>query len=329
MSTTIMGVRENPELLPQAVRYFSERWGIDERIYHDCMLHSLTTASPLPRFYLMMEADRIIGGFGLITNDFVSRGDLFPYLCALYIEEERRGNKLGADLLEHGRREAGSLGFDKLYLCTDHTNYYEKYDWRHIGQGYHPSGDISKIYEADTIKLEQKEESHMSLFIREMADSDPVSISKAFEEQGWNKPIELYERYLEEQRRGERVALIAEWDGVFAGYVNVLWNSYYESFRDQGIPEVNDFNVLEKFRRRGIGSRLMDRAEEIIRERSAVAGIGVGLFADYGNAQRLYVQRGYIPDGKGIYNGERYVGWGESVMIDDDIALYLTKRLDR
>jgi hypothetical protein len=72
----------------------------------------------------------------------------------------------------------------------------------------------------------------------------------------------------------------------------------------------------------------MDRAEEIIKERSDIAGIGVGVFSDYGNAQILYAKRGYVPDGKGIHNGQRYIGYGETTIIDDDVVLYLTKKLN-
>lgn len=167
----------------------------------------------------------------------------------------------------------------------------------------------------------------MNISIRQITEHDPKIISDAFKEQGWDKPITLYERYIVEQNNEERVTLIAEVDGQFAGYVNVIWKSYYPAFREESIPEVNDFNVLLKYRRLGIGSTLMDRAEEIISERSSVAGIGVGVFSDYGNAQVLYVKRGYVPDGKGIHNGQCYVAYGEHVVINDDIVLYLTKNL--
>ncbi|GIP18174.1 N-acetyltransferase [Paenibacillus montaniterrae] len=167
----------------------------------------------------------------------------------------------------------------------------------------------------------------MNLLIRKITESDPIIISNAFKEQGWEKPELLYETYITEQYNGERITLIAELDGEFAGYVNVIWNSYYPAFREKKIPEVNDFNVLIKYRGLGIGSRLMDKAEEIISEKSAIAGIGVGIFSDYGVAQVLYVKRGYIPDGKGIHNGKDYVKYGDKVLIDDDIVLYLTKKL--
>lgn len=167
----------------------------------------------------------------------------------------------------------------------------------------------------------------MNIHIRLLNEGDPVVISQAFQEQAWAKSVEQYLQYLAEQQNGERVTLVAEVDGAFAGYVNVLWNSQYPSFREQGIPEINDFNVLIKYQRQGIGSRLMDRAEEVIQERTVTAGIGVGVFSDYGKAQILYARRGYIPDGQGVHKHDRYLKWGDETIIDDDVVLYLTKKL--
>lgn len=167
----------------------------------------------------------------------------------------------------------------------------------------------------------------LRLAIRLLAASDIPAIAAAFDALGWNKPASQYEGYLEEQQRGERVALVA-WQGDrFVGYVTIVWDAGYAPFRDAGIPEIADFNVLPDVRRQGIGSRLMDEAERRIKERSPVAGIGVGLFADYGAAQRLYVKRGYIPDGRGIVAHERRVAWGDTVIVDDDLVLYLTRAL--
>lgn len=165
----------------------------------------------------------------------------------------------------------------------------------------------------------------MKFHIRNLTESDPAGISQAFLDQGWHKSVELYGRYALEQREGKRVTLIAEADGTFAGYINVLWQSGYPAFREANIPEISDLNVLLKFRRQGIASKLMDRAEEIISERSPLAGIGVGLFSDYGQAQILYTKRGYIPDGRGIHNGKEYVQYGDTVTLDDDLVLYWTK----
>ena len=85
----VICVSSHPEFTNQAISYFQEKWASKEssRVYEDCIVHSLTTNNPLPKWYLLLKEDKIIGCAGLITNDFISRMDLYPWLCALYIEE--------------------------------------------------------------------------------------------------------------------------------------------------------------------------------------------------------------------------------------------------
>jgi GNAT superfamily N-acetyltransferase len=156
---------------------------------------------------------------------------------------------------------------------------------------------------------------------------DPPVFEAAFEAIGWHKPAAQYLRYLDEQTADQRPVLVARVDGVFAGYVTVVWEPTYEAFREAKIPEIQDFNVLPSFRRRGIGSALMDAAEALIATRAEVAGIGVGLYPDYGPAQRLYVLRGYVPDGRGIASETVHVKPGQVVRVDDELALYFTRRV--
>jgi len=167
----------------------------------------------------------------------------------------------------------------------------------------------------------------LQLMIRSLCKEDPDRISTAFDRIGWNKPVALYEAYLREQETGDRHVLVATMGGSFAGYVTVKWRTEYSPFVDAGIPEIQDLNVLPRYRRRGIGTALMDGAEALVRERSPTVGIGVGMYPDYGNAQRLYVLRGYVPDGRGLtYNG-RILEPMESTVNDDDLVLYFTKEL--
>ena len=167
----------------------------------------------------------------------------------------------------------------------------------------------------------------MDLNIRKIQINDPEIIFNAFKAQGWNKPLEQYNCYIKEQKNNIRITLIAELNGEFAGYTTIKWNSSYEYFIKNKIPEISDLNVLIKFRQMGIGNKLLDKAEDIIKNYSDYAGIGVGLFSDYGVAQRLYVKRGYIPDGKGIYKNDSYIKYNETVIIDDDVVLYFIKLL--
>lgn len=166
-------------------------------------------------------------------------------------------------------------------------------------------------------------QAHIRLFDR----LDIPEIAEAFAELGWNKPASQYERYLMEQTLKVRDMYIARVQGQFAGYLTICWQSSYAPFREQRTPEIMDFNVLPKFRRQGIGTQLMDRAEAEIAKVSPMAGIGVGMTPDYGAAQRLYVLRGYVPDGNGLYYMGRPTQYGQALKVDDNLALYLTKEL--
>ena len=148
---TVVNIRENPEYLEQAIAYIQSKWGNrrNKKVYEDCITQSITAENPLPVWYLLMDSDNIIGCGGLITNDFISRMDLYPWLCALYIEKKYRGQGLGNLLISQAKEDVANMAFSKLYLCTDFTGYYEKYGFSYIGDGYHPWGERSRIYMCD------------------------------------------------------------------------------------------------------------------------------------------------------------------------------------
>lgn len=147
----IISLRENPGELERFIAFFSSHWQ-NEVLYRDCMTACLATDSPLPQWYLLLDSGNgaVIGGAGLITNDFNARMDLWPWLCALFIEIPYRGQSLGSRLIAHLKKETARLGFSNLYLVTDHIGYYEKYGFRFIGATSDPFGGSSRIYHSPT-----------------------------------------------------------------------------------------------------------------------------------------------------------------------------------
>ena len=146
----IISVRKNPEYKDEAIAYFQQSWpDVLPIIYEDCISHCINAKNALPQWYLLQNDDKIIGCAGLVTNDFISRGDLYPWINALFIDERYRGNEYGSLLIDHAKTDAKKAGFEYLYLCTEHIRYYEKYGFKYIGQGYHPWGGESRIYEID------------------------------------------------------------------------------------------------------------------------------------------------------------------------------------
>ena len=130
------------------------------------------------------------------------------------------------------------------------------------------------------------------------------------------------------QVSGKCISLVAEYQGHPAGYVNVYPDSQWGALGNQGYPEIIDFAVLEKYRRRGIGAALMDIAEQIAADYADTVYLGVGMHNGYGSAQRIYVKRGYIPDGSGVwYRGKQCVQYETVCTVDDDLILYFYKQL--
>lgn len=162
-----------------------------------------------------------------------------------------------------------------------------------------------------------------NLHIHDLAKEDCAGLGEFFKK----GDTERFLKYLADAQRGERDVVVAVLSGRYVGYLTILWESDYPPFREEGVPAIEDFNVEKQNRRRGIGSALMDEAERRIKERSATAGISVALDPDYGPAQAMYAKRGYVPDAKGLHKKARWIQWGETVVVDDDLVLSLVKDL--
>lgn len=165
------------------------------------------------------------------------------------------------------------------------------------------------------------------VLIRPMNESDARAFTDAELAQGWHADIGKYLARLEDQASGKCVSLTAEYQGVPAGYINVYLQGLSGPFAGKGWPEIVDFGVLEKYRRRGIGTRLMDAAEQAAARVADTVWLGVGLHAGYGSAQRMYVRRGYVPDGSGVWYGDHPCEPYSTCGNDDDLVLFFSKKL--
>ena len=163
--------------------------------------------------------------------------------------------------------------------------------------------------------------------IRKMQESDIKDLSRGFISQGWPSREEILTRYFKEQESGEREVLIADLTSAVAGYITILPDAKQGPFAGMA-PELSDFNVFEPFQNQGIGNLLMEEAENRVKFFSDKVTLGVGLHSGYGPAQRLYIKRGYIPDGSGVWYRNQSLEMNAVCEDIGELVLYLSKRFD-
>lgn len=147
MNYEIVRLTDRPEIKEQAACWFHDKWGIPLEAYRESMEDCLTERNPVPQWYVAMDEKRIIGGLGVIENDFHDRKDLAPNVCAVYTEEDMRRRGIAGALLHEVCADMKKKGIDTLYLVTDHTSFYERYGWEFFcmvqGEG---EPDLSRMY---------------------------------------------------------------------------------------------------------------------------------------------------------------------------------------
>ena len=141
-----IALREQPELMVPAARWFHNKWGVPTEAYLECMEAYLKGETELG-WYLCLDGEKIVGGLGVIENDFHDRKDLTPNICAVYTEESHRCLGIAGNLLNMAVEDLRAKGISPAYLVTDHTGFYERYGWEFLcmvqGDG---EPDMTRMY---------------------------------------------------------------------------------------------------------------------------------------------------------------------------------------
>ncbi len=175
--------------------------------------------------------------------------------------------------------------------------------------------------------MRMKQKGKRSIVIRTMRETDAQAIHTAFADQGWDKSLANLESYYRDQRQGKRFVAVAEVDQQIAGYATLLPEDKNGPFAGKPWPNINDLNVFIRFRGLGVASAIMDRLEAEAAKTSDTLTLGVGLHKGYGPAQQLYVRRGYVFDGSGVWYHNKQLEIGAACQNDDDLILYMSKKL--
>lgn len=132
LACEILKLRDCPQWLDRGAAWFHAKWGVPLEAYRESMAACVKNLGAVPQWYVAVDGNAIVGGLGVIENDFHSRADLAPNVCAVYVEESHRRRGVAGALLNCVCADMAALGVDTLYLLTDHTAFYERYGWEFL-----------------------------------------------------------------------------------------------------------------------------------------------------------------------------------------------------
>ncbi len=163
--------------------------------------------------------------------------------------------------------------------------------------------------------------------IRSMVPEDAKILYDTYLSYGWHPEIGTYESYYREQEEGVRLVFIAEYDGDVKGQCTLVLHPSEGPWGGKDIPEIVDLTVFFDIHGKGIGTKLLDVAESEASKISDTVFLAVGVHSGYGAAQRIYVKRGYIPDGSGVWYQGKVLDQYAPCVNDDDLLLFMSKSL--
>ncbi len=265
----IISLKESPALTEHALTCCKTHWNIVFESFHRTAEESLT-ADTLPQTWLLMggaDETKILGFCQLVANDGLTRhAELCPFVSTLFVlPQYRDGCGFGELLLTHAKYEAALLGYDKLYICTDHIGYYERYGFHEIGMDIAVWGSPCKIYRCYT-----PAEISLRIFDISHPKSDDIHLDLAAAR--WNisekNPALLLHRLkhngFPECYEGKWLQIIAFRGHDIVGAVNFM--------RDTEDPlrwYLGDLFVISEYRRHGIARRLILRGIDEIRSKAS------------------------------------------------------------
>ena len=146
MEIRIVRLADAPQKKEQAAGWFHEKWNVPLEAYLQSMEECLAQSGPVPAWYLALEGEQIVGGLGVIQNDFHDRVDLAPNVCAVYVEERARCQGIAGALLEYVCADMKAQVTSRRSLFTDHTSFYERYGWEFLCMAREEQGGLARVY---------------------------------------------------------------------------------------------------------------------------------------------------------------------------------------
>lgn len=147
----IYSIRERPEYIPAMLESLERHWPACMPWIKKHMGRVLAEAGPIPDAYIAVDHGQVVGGYTLAIKQILYSEAEGLWIATLYVDPKFRGQHLSPILIDHARRRGGELGYEKIYLASEHCNYYEKYGFYTIGPDACAWGEPTQMFENTTL----------------------------------------------------------------------------------------------------------------------------------------------------------------------------------
>ena len=118
----IYSIRERPDLIPAMLDSLEEHWPACMPWIKKHMETVLRSSGPIPDAYIAVEKGQVVGGYTLAIKQILYSEEEGLWIATLYVDPKFRGEHLSPILIDHARRQGGALGYEKIYLASEHCN---------------------------------------------------------------------------------------------------------------------------------------------------------------------------------------------------------------
>ncbi len=237
------------------------------------------------KLLLLVDKDDSIVSFLTVSERYIiENGDLKPWIGFVYTFPKYRGHKYSGVLIEKACEIVKERGFNKIYIATEHTGFYEKYGFNFIENRVTIYNTNARIYYRNIVNLTVKKEEFSSELVEKLI---PLSII-------WKKE-RITNGLVENTVLDflEKDIFVAYDDNNIIGYA--LAKMYQENKAAPTIKEnsvvydIEEFYILPTFRNQYVGTKLYRYIEDYIKDKVDVIQL-ISATKDYKRALHFYIE---------------------------------------
>ena len=90
--------------------------------------------------------DQIVGMTSILKTDYYPMPEICPWVSCVFVEKDSRGKRISEKLIAAANEYAKGQGFEKTYIPTEFTGFYEKYGYTHVKDIVNYGGGTDRLY---------------------------------------------------------------------------------------------------------------------------------------------------------------------------------------